>query len=88
MSQNNFVRQAKLEDSFLDMHKIKPIVSYCRVSGNEYKIMLVHNDKVAVLCEKLKGGLTDVVTLTIEGNEEKHKCMFDAEVKATEYLRS
>jgi len=85
---SDFKRQTMLEDGFNDMWGIKPIISYLRISNNEYKIKLATNEKVIVLTEIMERGLTKSVTLENNGKLTPFKSMYEAEKEATNILRN
>ena len=78
----NWQRQTMLDDSFMDMHGIKPEVYYHRENRDEYSIRLVYQGKEIVLTEVMFKGLPKTVTLQCGDNIEAYKCMYDAEVSA------
>jgi len=84
---SEFIRQTMLEDSYLDTHKFKPEVYYNRINGREYQIKLVYSGKEAILTEKMKNGLTELVTVEYLGDPYVCKSFYEAELKANEYLK-
>lgn len=85
---NNWIRRPELDDSFNDMHGIRPQVSYLRENRNRYNIKLVSGGKEVVITEVMDKGLTSYVSLR-SGDETKcFNSVYDAEVYATHILRS
>ena len=84
---SSFKRRENLENAVKDRYGIDITVQHRTISQDEYQIKLLSNGKEALLQEKMEGGLTKHVLLTIEGHTTKYDQFHKAELKAIEFLR-
>ena len=84
---NEFTRQTMLEDSFNEMHKIKPEVHYQRLDKDSYNIKLIHKGKEAIIKEVMEHGFPKFVTLEIDGVVKDFKFPYQAENEAVRILK-
>ena len=82
-----FIRNTKIENNYMEMHKISPQVSYLRETGNCYHVKLSYKNKDYIITEYMKHGLTDRVILEHDGITEEFKRVYDAEVRANNLMR-
>ncbi len=83
----DFQRRPDLDNAFNDMHGVKPIVSMQFIDTEKYKVKLDVGGKSAVITEKMVRGLTESVTLEIDGQTIHCKSVIEAEKKAAEHLK-
>lgn len=85
---NNWIRRVDIEESFEELHGIKPVI-YSQVVSN-----LIHNTKLQlagkeiILQEILEKGVTKLATLEYNNEVTNFSSVFDAEKAAVEILRS
>lgn len=94
---SSWIRIEHAEESFEELHHIKPMIYRLCSSGkfgetlpsNLNQVKLIFNGKEIILTEKLEKGLTKEATLEESGKEILvFKVHYDAERKAAEILRS
>jgi len=81
------VRNEKIEVAYKEMHGITPEISYTHANKNKYSVNITLGDKEVTLTETMVKGLTDFVILEYDGNKERFKSMYEAELRANELLR-
>lgn len=85
---SNAIRVENVEESFQDLHGIKPQI-YCEIiSNNDVVNRLVYGGKEIVLREVIERGLTKDAFLTYNGETKRFDRVFEAEQEAVKILRS
>lgn len=85
---NVWTRREEMEDSFNDLHGVKPVIYRQHITNSCYKIKLVLGGKEIILQEDMEKGLTKYVTMQYDDAIIPFKSMYDAEQSAAIILRS
>jgi hypothetical protein len=85
---SNWIRRVDIEESFQELHGIKPVVYSQAVSNLIHKTKLQLAEKEIILQEILEKGVTKLETLEYNGEVTKFSSVYDAEKAAVEILRS
>jgi len=81
------MRNENIEKAYEEMYGISPEISYSHANRDKYSVNIALGDKTVTLTETMVKGLTDFVILEYDGNKERFKSMYEAELRANEILR-
>ena len=84
---SNWQRTPNIDDSFKEMHGIKPKVSYDRVNNNSYSVKLELGGKEVILHEELDRGRTKLATLVYQGKLTAYPSVYLAECAAVKIFK-
>lgn len=85
---NLWVRAEHLDNSFEEMHGVKPTVEKLRISGKESRTRLIANKKEVIITEILERDRTKEAILEYNGVKYSYPRVIDAERAATVFLKT